>query len=89
MSTNPESVARRLIEAFSRIDFEGMRSQLADDLRAYITNSDGGVDEVRGADEYLGRVEAMDRNANGDHRRHGRASISSEGIASVRHSTPK
>jgi hypothetical protein len=36
-----------------------MRSLLADDLRAYITNREGGVDEV-GAEEYLQRVAAMD-----------------------------
>lgn len=36
-----------------------MRSLLADDLRAYVTNRDGGVDEV-GAEEYLQRVAAMD-----------------------------
>jgi hypothetical protein len=36
-----------------------MRSLLAGDLRAYITNREGGVDEV-GAEEYLPRVAAMD-----------------------------
>ena len=33
---------------------------MADDLHAYITNREGGVDEVVGADGYLARVEAMD-----------------------------
>jgi ketosteroid isomerase-like protein len=37
-----------------------MRALLADDLRAYVTNADGGIDEVVGADAYLARVEAMD-----------------------------
>lgn len=60
MAVDPEPVVRRLIEAFSRIDFEAMRSQLADDLHAYITNAEGGVDEVVGAEEYLRRVEAME-----------------------------
>ena len=60
MSTDAEGVAGRLIEAFGAIDFEGMRAQLADDLRAYITNAEGGVDQVVGADEYLRRIEAMD-----------------------------
>jgi hypothetical protein len=60
MSTDAEAVAARLIEAFGAIDFEGMRAQLADGLRAYITNAEGGVDEVVGADEYLRRIEAMD-----------------------------
>jgi hypothetical protein len=35
-----------------------MRSLLADELRACITNRDGSVDEV-GADEHIGRVKAM------------------------------
>jgi SnoaL-like domain len=53
-----ESVARELIEAFCAADTQRMRSLLADDLRAYISNRDGGVDEV-GAEEYLRRVAAM------------------------------
>jgi ketosteroid isomerase-like protein len=57
---NPNQVARSLIEAFSAADFDAMRALLADDLRAYVTNADGGIDEVVGADAYLARVEAMD-----------------------------
>jgi ketosteroid isomerase-like protein len=57
---SPEQVARDTIAAFSAADFEAMRALLADDLRAYVTNAEGGVDEVVGADAYLGRVEAMD-----------------------------
>ena len=56
---NAESVARELIEAFCAADTQRMRSLLAGDLRAYITNRDGGVDQV-GAEEYLRRVAAMD-----------------------------
>jgi hypothetical protein len=58
-SKSAESVARELIEAFCAADTERMRSLLADDLRAYITNREGGVDEV-GAEDYLRRVAAMD-----------------------------
>lgn len=58
-SKDAESIARELIEAFCAADTQRMRSLLADDLRAYITNRDGGVDEV-GAEEYLRRVTAMD-----------------------------
>ena len=54
-----ESVARELIEAFCAADARRMRPLLSDGLRAYITNRDGGVDEV-GADEYVSRVAAMD-----------------------------
>ena len=54
-----ESIARELIEAFCAADTGRMRLLLADDLRAYITNREGGVDKV-GAEEYLRRVAAMD-----------------------------
>jgi hypothetical protein len=54
-----ESVVRELIVAFCAGDIQLMRPLLSDGLRAYITNRDGGVDEV-GADEYLRRVAAMD-----------------------------
>ena len=54
-----EDIARNLIAAFSDADAQRMRSLLADDLRAYITNRDGGVDETD-AEEYLRRVAAMD-----------------------------
>jgi ketosteroid isomerase-like protein len=57
---DPGLVARRLIAAFSAGDMPGMRALLADDLTAYITNRQGGVDEVVGADGYVARVEAMD-----------------------------
>jgi hypothetical protein len=58
-SRNAESIARELIEAFCAADTQRMRSLLAADLCAYITNREGGVDEV-GAEEYLQRVAAMD-----------------------------
>jgi hypothetical protein len=58
-SKNAESIARELIEAFCAADMQRMRSLLADNVRAYITNREGGVDEV-GAEEYLQRVAAMD-----------------------------
>ena len=59
VSKNAESVARELIEAFCAADTQRMRSLLADDLHAYVTNRKGGVDKV-GAEEYLRRVAAMD-----------------------------
>lgn len=54
-----ESIARGLINAFCAVDTRRMRPLLADELRAYITNRDGGVDEVS-ADQYIQRLEAMD-----------------------------
>ena len=53
-------IVRRLLDDFNAGDLQGMRRALADDLRAYVTNAEGGVDEVAGADEYLARIEAMD-----------------------------
>ena len=59
-AVSAETVAREVVHAFTAADLPRMRSFLADDLAAYITNAQGGVDEVRGADDYVGRVEAMD-----------------------------
>jgi ketosteroid isomerase-like protein len=59
-SDEPTAVAELFVRAFSAADFEAMRELLDPDLVAYITNAEGGVDEVRGRDEYLRRVEAMD-----------------------------
>jgi ketosteroid isomerase-like protein len=55
-----ESIARQFLQAFSDADFPAMRALLADDARAHITNGEGGVDRVDGADAYLARVAAMD-----------------------------
>lgn len=54
------AIAKRFLAAFSVADFAAMRELLAEDLVAGITNSDGGIDEIRGRDEYLARIEAMD-----------------------------
>jgi ketosteroid isomerase-like protein len=59
-STEAAVVARRFLEAFSAADFERMRTLLANDIIAYITNADGGMDKVEGRDAYLSRLEAMD-----------------------------
>ena len=55
-----ETVAGRFVEAFGAADFEQMGDLLADDLRAYVTNAEGNVDEVIGGAAYLERVRAMD-----------------------------
>ena len=59
-STTAETVARQFIDALSSVDLSRMRSLLADDLRACVTNAERGVDAVDGTDAYLGRIEAMD-----------------------------
>ena len=55
-----EQVARELVSAFGAGDLERMRTLLAEDVKAYITNREGGADLVVGSKEYLRRVEAMD-----------------------------
>lgn len=50
------SVFRQMIAAFGAGDLEAMRDLLADDVVAYITNAEAGVDRVEGADAYLSRV---------------------------------
>ena len=60
----PRDMSSALVEdllgAFSAADLDRMRSILAEDLVAYITNAEGGLDRVDGSDAYLRRVEAMD-----------------------------
>jgi hypothetical protein len=58
-SNEPAAVAGRFLRAFSEADFEAMRAMLAEELVAYVTNADGGIDEVEGRDEYLRRIEEM------------------------------
>jgi ketosteroid isomerase-like protein len=58
--SEPAVVASRFLAAFSASDFERMRALLADDLVAYVTTAEGGMDRLEGRDEYLARLEAMD-----------------------------
>ena len=53
-------IADDLLRAFSAADIEAMRSMLAEDLVAFITNAEGGLDRIEGREEYLSRIEAMD-----------------------------
>jgi ketosteroid isomerase-like protein len=53
-------IADDLLKAFSAADIEAMRSMLAEDLVAFITNAEGGLDRIEGREEYLSRIEAMD-----------------------------
>ena len=46
--SEPAVVASRFLEAFSAADFERMRALLAEDVVAYVTNAEGGVDKVEG-----------------------------------------
>ena len=50
---------RELIEAFSAKNEERMRSTLASDMTAYVTNASGGVDRVQGRDGYIERLLAL------------------------------
>lgn len=53
-------VATRLIEAFSAADFEAMRSLIAEEIVAEITDASGGSARVPGREALLERIEAMD-----------------------------
>ena len=56
---NPTSaldIVGRLFRAYADGDLEVVRSLLADNLTAHVTNAESGVDEVRGADEYMRRL---------------------------------
>jgi ketosteroid isomerase-like protein len=56
---DPASVVRGLIEAFSAQREEDMRAALAEDMTAYVTNAEGGVDRVHGRDSYVRRLLAL------------------------------
>ena len=51
---------RSMIDVYGRGDRAAMAALLADDLVAYVTNADGGADEVRGATAYMARVPSGD-----------------------------
>jgi ketosteroid isomerase-like protein len=55
-SAAPSRLARRFFEAYGNGDLGAVRSVLADDLVAYVTNADGGVDLVEGRDHYMERL---------------------------------
>jgi hypothetical protein len=55
-SDHLERLARDLFESYGGGDLETMRSLLAEDLTAYITNADAGVDRVEGRDNFLSRL---------------------------------
>jgi ketosteroid isomerase-like protein len=59
-SSEPTAVASRFLAAFSAADFDAMRSMLAEDLVAYVTNAEGDMDRVEGREAYLDRVEGLD-----------------------------
>ena len=59
-SSDPAAIARRFLAAFSAADFDAMRAMLTENVVAYITRADGGMERVEGRDAYLGMIEAMD-----------------------------
>ena len=54
------AVVERFLSAFGAADMEAMRELLDPDLVAWVTNSVGEMDRVKGRDGYLERIEAMD-----------------------------
>ncbi len=55
-TTGASELARRLFEAYGQRDLATLRSVLADDLVAYVTDADGGVDVVEGRNRYMERL---------------------------------
>jgi ketosteroid isomerase-like protein len=51
-----ETLVRSFFDAYGLGERERAASFLAEDLTAFITNGDAGVDEVRSRDEYMARV---------------------------------
>jgi ketosteroid isomerase-like protein len=59
-SSAAETIARCFVEAFSANDLDTLRQLLTEDVVSYVTNADGGVDEVHGRESYVARIAAMD-----------------------------
>ena len=55
-SDHLERLARDLFEAYGEGELETMRALLAEDLIAFITNADAGVDRVEGRDNFMSRL---------------------------------
>jgi ketosteroid isomerase-like protein len=51
-----EDLARGFFGAYASGDRDSAAALLADDVIAYVTNAEAGVDVVRGRDEYMRRV---------------------------------
>jgi ketosteroid isomerase-like protein len=51
-----ERLARELFEAYGAGDLDTMRSLLAEDVTAHITNADAGVDRVEGRESFMLRL---------------------------------
>lgn len=56
---DPSDVAARLLEAFNDGDLDRMRTLMAPELVAWVTDAGGQPQRVTGADAYLDRVAAM------------------------------
>jgi ketosteroid isomerase-like protein len=54
--SDPGEVSREFFQAYADGDRDKAASLLAEDVTAYITNADAGVDTVRGRDDYMARV---------------------------------
>jgi ketosteroid isomerase-like protein len=55
-----DATFRAMIDAYAAGDRDAMAAALSESLVAYVTNADGGVDEVRGRDAYMARVPGGD-----------------------------
>ena len=60
MSEAHERAFGSMIAAYVAGDRDAMSAALSDGLVAYVTNAEGGVDEVRGASAYMERVPGGD-----------------------------
>jgi ketosteroid isomerase-like protein len=55
-SSDPAELSRAFFQAYADGDREKAAAMLAEDVVAYITNADAGVDTVMGCDAYMARV---------------------------------
>lgn len=55
-----EKTLTKFVDLLQKAAYSEVKKILADDLVAYVTNSKGGVDEIKGREAYMQRIYAMD-----------------------------
>ncbi|MFN8125319.1 MAG: nuclear transport factor 2 family protein [Candidatus Nanopelagicales bacterium] len=63
MTSDPQSVVRQFITAFAAGDADTMARVLDEDVRAHITNAEGGADLIEGRQALVERIGSVDYGA--------------------------
>ena len=56
----PEAILSSLLDAYAARDADAMRAALADDVRVWVTNAEGGVDPLEGSDLFVASLLSLE-----------------------------